>query len=161
MIFYECYADEAFLGFLGFNSRELRGGHSFGRSNVCFKLRKQGNSLGLIDEDPNRTKDAYLKHLSSLQPGYQDQYLIYMSDKKLGNDLIVLRPNLEGLIVRIAKDKKVGLSAFNLPSNEDELHDRLKLQNNLRDRGRMIDFIRSNEDHPAILKLKEFVKFRK
>jgi hypothetical protein len=158
MIFYECYADQALLVFLGFNSRDLKGGHSFGRSNVCSKLKKLGNSVGMIDEDPNSTQDAYLKYLSSLRTDYEDQYLIHITDKKLGNKLIVLRPNLEWLLLKIARDKKVDLSTFNLSNSEGEIHDRLRLQNNTRERSRMVEFVRAHEDHRAITKLKEFAK---
>ncbi|MFN9330883.1 MAG: hypothetical protein ACK576_16540 [Cyclobacteriaceae bacterium] len=112
----------------------------------------------MIDEDPNSTQDAYLKYLSSLRTDYEDQYLIHITDKKLGNKLVVLRPNLEGLLLKIARDKKVDLSTFNLSNSEGEIHDRLRLQNHTRERSRMVEFVRAHEDHRAITKLKEFAK---
>lgn len=158
MIFFECYADEALLRFVGFSSRELKGGHSFGRSNVCLKLKKTGRSVGLIDEDPNATQDAYLKQLYLLRPNYVDSYLIHIVDEALENRLLILRPNLEGFIVKIARERKIDLKDFNLSDNVRELHDWLRLQNNATGRGHLIKFVQAHQDHSAIKKLKQFIK---
>lgn len=135
MTYFECYADECLLKCLGFNSKELRGGHSFGRSKVCRKLSKTSNSWGLIDEDPNASRDSYLKHLFSLNPIYEDVQLLCSKDKKRNNKIIVLRPNLEAWTLKLAMEEGVDLAKeYGLPSDWKGLHEVLGLQKNFQKR---------------------------
>ncbi len=159
MIFFECYADESMLRYLGFAVSKLKGGHSFGRSNVSKKLFKETQSMGLIDEDPGRAQDPYLKYLFSLNPVYTDQYMICMVDNIRKNKIIALRPDLEGFTLRLAKDRKIDLKGYALPNDAHALHDVLTLQKNPEKRKKkLIQFFTDNSDHRAILKLKDLVK---
>jgi hypothetical protein len=157
MIFFECYADESLLRVIGMDGKSLRGGHSFGRSNVSRKLRKWPNSLALIDEDPNAAKDSFLKDLYSLVAIYSDDYIQVLFHKAGNSKVIVLRPDLEGFAIRLAKDKGIDLKEkYKLSMNKSELHDLLRIEKNSTARKKFAEFIKEVSDHKAILKIKEF-----
>lgn len=158
MTYYECYPDESFLKCLGFTSKELMGGHSFGRSNVCGKLKKVTNSLGLVDEDPFRSQDSHLKYLLSLKPVYDDNYLRCVKDSGRNNKLIVLKPDLEAFAIKLANDRQVNLVAYGLTSDYKKLHEILTLKDNRKQREKFMEFIADVSDHKAIVKLKELIK---
>lgn len=157
MTFFECYADEILLKHLGFSKRNTE--HSFGRSSVCFKLSKSSSSIGLIDEDPNSPKEPYLKYLYTLQPAYEDEYLICFNDKKQVNKLIVIRPNLEEWSLRLARDKQIDLvKQYNLSNNVKKLHEDLMLSKNLKKFQSFGKFLSDISDHTALVKIKELIK---
>ena len=158
MIFFECYPDESLLRFLGFTTDRLKGGHSFGKSNVSKKLQNATQSMGLIDEDPGRTQDPYLRYLLSLNPVYSDQYLGCFMDVSRSNKLVVLKPDLEGFTLRLAKDLKIDLINYSLSNNVNDLHDILTLRRNYQKREKFIQFFADNANHWVLLKLKEIVK---
>lgn len=129
MTYFECYADEAFLTMLEISKKESE--HSVGRSKVCFKLNKDSNSLGLVDEDPHAAQEPYLKYMFSLQASYIDENVILITDKKLNNRLIVLKPDLERFSLKIAKDKGIDLrKRNNLSTGFKSLHNELMLNRN-------------------------------
>jgi hypothetical protein len=159
MIFYECYADESLLRFLGFDSRKLKGGHSFGRRAVSKKLQKNHNCWALVDEDPEKAKDDYLREIFR-NSFYEDANLLVSRDTQRGHKIIILRPDLENWVIRLARDSKVSLnnSKYNLSSNADQLHSQLSLRNNVRERGRFKEFMEEISTHKTIVKLKELIK---
>ena len=160
MTYFECYADESFLRFLGLNRKELSGGHSNGRSNVSRKLRKaEGVGVtGFIDEDPGAPKESYLSYLFSLAPNYSDSHIIHILDVNTKNELIVIRPDLEGLAISIAKDRKIDLSReYGLSMNRGDLHDMLRIERNISKRKKLIDFFSEVSTHSTIIKLKELI----
>lgn len=160
MTFFECYADEALLRFFGFSSKQLSGGHSFGRSNVSRKLRKVADSIGVVDEDPGAAQDDYLKYLMTLPPIHKDSYLISSKDSKANNILVVMRPNLEAWAIKLAHERGIDLSnaKYGLSMDVSKLHEILMLQKNSKKRYKFIEFISDISDHKAIVKLKELLK---
>ncbi len=159
MMYFECYADESFLRFLGVTSKELSGGHSNGRSNVSRKLKKSVNAIGFIDEDPGAAKDDYLKYLFSLNPGYSDKHLFCVTDPQTNNHLIVIKPDLEVLTINLARERNIDLfTEFGLSMNREALHDMLRIERNLSKRRRMIDFFSTISNHSTLIKLKELIK---
>jgi hypothetical protein len=157
MIFFECYADESLLRYIGFTSGNLKGGHSNGRSKVSSKLKNSVSKIALIDEDPGAPKDPYLDYLFSLEPTYSDRYCISIIDLNTNNKLIVLRPNLETWSVNIARDKKIDLEDYGLVNDGKNLHKILRIERNERKRKKFIEFISDAASHPAIIKLKELM----
>jgi hypothetical protein len=156
MTFFECYADEILLRILGFSKKNIE--HSFGRSRVCSKLSKTTDAIGLIDEDPNTAREPYLKYLFSTIPAFEDDYLIYLQDKKLANRLIVVRPDLENWALKLARDQKIDLQKkYGLSNNVKELKELMLLKN-----GKKLEafeeFLRDVSDHKAIEKIKELIK---
>lgn len=158
MTYFECYPDESFLKGLGVTPKELRGGHSFGRSNVSGKLKKVADSLGLVDEDPFRSQDSHLKYLLSLKPVYDDDHFRCVKDTQRNNKLIVLKPDLEGFAIKLAKEKKVDLTAYGLATDRKKLHEILTLKENTKKREKFIEFINDVSDHKSIVRIKEFIK---
>lgn len=143
MTYFECYADEALLRSLGRSSRDLSGGHSQGRSRVCAKLSRASGAFGLVDEDPGSARDPYLTYLYSLLPTHEDSNMILFEDKKANNRLLVLRPTLEHVVVKIADDCKLDLGSekYRLSMKARRLHDILSPKHNSRERNRLIDFL--------------------
>lgn len=159
MTFFESHADETLLRQVGLQSKELKGGHSQGRSKVCGKLSKSKESFGLIDEDPGSAHDPYLAALHKIKPAYQDTNIILIEDIKRGNKLAIIRPNLEGWVVKIAKDKKVDLDKnYALSMKQKVLHDFLTPKENLSERKKLNNFLKYVSDHKSIVKLKGFIK---
>lgn len=159
MNFFECYADETLLKQVGLLSKVLKGGHSQGRSKVCGRLSKSMESFGLIDEDPGSARDSYLEALLKVKPTYQDSNIILIVDINRGNKLAIIRPNLEGWIVKIAKDRKVALDrSYALSMKPKELHDFLTPKGNISERKKLNKFLENVSDHKSIVKLKGFIK---
>lgn len=157
MIYFECYADESLLRSLGFTARDLSGGHSHSRSKVSSKLSKSTNSVGLVDEDPMSPRDSYLTDLFSRVPLYEDANLFAFGDLRKNNKLVVLRPNLESWVIRIARDQKVSLREYMLADTEDSLHDMLAPKTNTTKRQQLVSFISDNIEHRSIAKLKQIL----
>jgi hypothetical protein len=158
MIYYECHADRAFLEALGFNSSELNKNHRFGRSRVLATIQEKENIDALVDEDPFKARNEFLKKLLSENIIYEDKTLIYCRDKN-GNKIVILRPDLEHFSLAVAKELKIDLSKeFNLPANFDDLHDLLRVEKNSNARLRFSDFIRKASIHSSIKRIKEIFK---
>ena len=159
MTFFECYADESLLKSFGLTSKELTGGHSFGRSKVSQRLKRSSDSVGLIDEDPGASRDQYLNHLFQLKPDYQDNNLTCISDRKLRNRLIVIRPNLESWTVKLAIEKNLDLAnLYGLSMQPSKLHEILAPKENSKARDNLKQFINDVSSHQSIIKLREFLK---
>jgi hypothetical protein len=158
MIFYECFADRTLLECLGVKSGSLKGGHSTGRSRVSAKLQKLGGSLGLIDEDPGASMDSYLRSISVRPPLYDDKFFSCIDDHKLNNRILILKPNLEALLIKVASDLKIDLrKQYGLPDKEQYLHDVLRIEANHFERSKLSRFVMDNMNHPSFRKLIEFL----
>ena len=62
MIYVECDTDVALVKNLDIPKKEII--HAGNKGNVCNRLRKTKNSIGLIDEDPQSGQPRYIKNLS-------------------------------------------------------------------------------------------------
>ena len=158
MIYFECYSDQAFLRSLDFSRKDID--HSFSKGNVCNKLQKTTDSVGLTDEDPTETQPRYISLL--MQSGtkiYEDQYLVFLKDQVKRNKLILVRPNIEAWALRIAKDLKLDLSsvAFQLSNNESELHEILGFSRNHKKLENFSAFFKKASTHSSISKIKDFI----
>lgn len=157
MTYFECYADEVVLRAVGFSSKDLE--HSFGRSKVCHKLSKDANSIGFVDEDPNKAQDPYMRYLFTLPPIYRDEHLLCFTDIKSKNKLLVVRPNLEGWIIKLVTERKIDLKRdYGLPKDWKELHDVLMLNRNIRKREIFKNLVEELLNHSSMIKLKELVQ---
>lgn len=158
MTFFECFADESFLKHLGLTSKELSGGHSAGRSNVSKKMQKFPGVLGVIDEDPGAARDPYLKKILSLKPLYSDDYFQFFRENQ-GNRLLVIRPDLESLTIKLAEERNIDLSAkYSLSMDRTTLHTLLRIEKNFTKRQKFVEFLKDISDHNTLLKLKKVIK---
>ncbi|MEM4402661.1 MAG: hypothetical protein QXD90_00025 [Candidatus Nitrosocaldus sp.] len=117
-ILVECYADELFIrALLGNKDRDARIIHSVGRSRIIKKIHACSENIkAVIDEDPNSYKD---RRLNSYQMLLNNNYIIVYKTKN--SILVVLRPDLEGFLLRLANTLNINVKKFGLPSNA-ELH---------------------------------------
>lgn len=117
MIYLECNADEALVQACGVPKKVIK--HIFSKGNVCKRLQKNKNVIGLVDEDPESTQPNYIGKLL-LQSHEHNIKLFY--EKKSGNVLIVLCPRLEEWILKAAKEARIQVKNFGLPDHANELH---------------------------------------
>jgi hypothetical protein len=118
IIHLECKPDETFAQSIGFTRKEII--HNQGRSRVCKNLEKGNNIYGIVDEDPGSEKPTYI---SELPPPQAKHHTLFYDDKARSNKLLMLRPNLEGWIIKIAKESGINMKDYGLPDTEKELHD--------------------------------------
>lgn len=117
MIFLECNADKTLLTSLGIQSQEIC--HVFSKGNVCNRLRKTKNCLGLVDEDPGSGQPQYMGTLTLVS---HNNAVKLLSEENNQNKLVVLCPRLEDWIVEAAKQAEVDLASYHLPENGNGLH---------------------------------------
>lgn len=144
MIFVECNADKTLLTALGIQPQEIC--HVFSKGNVCNRLRKNKNCIGLVDEDPDSGQPQYLGTLSLVS---DNNAVKVLNDQHNQNYLIVLCPRLEDWIVAAAKQANVDLAVHNLPANGNALHkvvnvkltDFEKLINDMKEISQMLKYL--------------------
>ena len=113
----ECEPDEVLVRSLGVPKKKIRHVHSKG--NVCRRLLKNKNSVGVVDEDPESVQPRYIQKLELISQEYGIRLL---RDRGAGNHIIVLSPTLEGWLIKAAQDAGLELSRYGLPSTPEELH---------------------------------------
>ena len=117
IIYVECKPDFKLVEVLGIPKKKIK--HVAGKGNVCRVLKKKGNSVGMVDEDPDCPQPSYLKDLQMVE----ESHGINLSDNRSHNLLILLCPNLEAWILEAAKEAGVDVCNYNLPNNASELHE--------------------------------------
>jgi Txe/YoeB family toxin of Txe-Axe toxin-antitoxin module len=158
MIYLECYADEAFVKTLGIGSKEIK--HAFNKGEVCNMLRKVTGSVGLVDEDPFSGKPSYERHMLGFKV-FEDEKIILCEDKKTNNKLVIIRPTLEGFVIKIAKENEIDITQKykRLSANRKGLHDDLTFKRN---KQKFEDFsmliLELLVKDKTLLRLKNFIK---
>lgn len=117
MYYVECNPDKALLCTLGISRKQVI--HSYGKGNVCRRLQKTANAIGLVDEDPKSARPSYIKTLKLIDT--KDEIKLYF-DSKTDNRLILLCPRLEEWIVLAARNANEDITRYGLPDNANELH---------------------------------------
>jgi len=123
MIYVECKPDAHLVQTLsGLGKKKVR--HESNKSEICKRLEKEREVAALIDEDPQSPKESYLRTLETNPKllRISKYHLKIFADKK-DNTVIVLSPRLEGWILKIARANKVDPKNFDLPDNENRLHE--------------------------------------
>ena len=155
MIYLECYADEALVKCFGATSKMIK--HAFSKGEVCNMLRKATNSVGVVDEDPYAGKSSYEKFMLH-HIIHEDYKIILCEDKKSGNKLALIRPRLEELIIKTAKENKINIEDYSLSSTPKRLHDELTFRRNqqkFKDLNRLLSDLLKREK--ALIELKKFI----
>ena len=117
MYYVECNPDKALLCTLGISKKQVI--HSFGKGNVCNRLKKTSNAIGLVDEDPKSAQPSYIKTLELVDT--KDEIKLYF-DSKTDNRLIMLCPRLEDWIVFAVRSANKDIMKYGLPDNANALH---------------------------------------
>ena len=102
MIYLECNSDRALVSALGIPKREMIHAHSKG--NLCNRLAKSRDCIGLVDEDPESRQPTYIGKLHT-QGRWDDVVLLH--DKLSNNNLVMLCPRLEEWVLKAAKEAGV------------------------------------------------------
>lgn len=137
MIYVECNADQTLVETL-VQSKKLIS-HSFGKGNVCNRLKKNTNSIGLVDEDPSCAQPGYIKKLEWIS---EKNGLKIYKDKNSNNTLIMLCPRLEEWILKASEEAKKDVSDYGLPKDANSLHKRLSIRKDRQKFRSLIDVVR-------------------
>ncbi len=117
MILVECKPDETLLRVLGVPRKEIR--HCRGKSVVCNEVRRAGNTLGLVDEDPGRPPERVLR---AHRPEEKAEQGLTVFQVGTGGEIIVLCPRLEEWVLDAAREVGLEPKQFGLPDSGGELH---------------------------------------
>lgn len=122
MIYTECKPDSTLVRILGIPKKQII--HQQGKPEVCKQLAKRENWIGLVDEDPFSVQPTYLQKLEETE-NLSNYGFRVLKDAAKNNDLIILSPTLEGWILKAAKEAKVDIKRYNLPNDEEKLHEEI------------------------------------
>lgn len=131
MLFVECKPDyELVISLASVPIKKVE--HAGNKSGVLKKLvRRRGtpnyeNSIGMIDEDPLSTQPPDLEKFREIE--YLERYKIRILHYRwLNNRLLVLCPKLEEWIVEAAREARINLNDYGLPSDPRKLHEVINL----------------------------------
>ncbi len=135
----ECYADELFLcSLLQISPKDVI--HSYGRSRIIKLIDRTRDDSGniykaLIDEDPHSIPD---RRLNSYQVIKINEY-IKIYDVR-GSTIVVLRPDLEGFLLKAAEIAGINLNNYNIPNDSRRLHSKISTEH-VKKNERFRDFI--------------------
>lgn len=123
MIFVECKPDVILVKTLtNLPKRRIR--HAGNKIAVCHQI--EFNDFdhvckGMVDEDPDSIPTIN-EDIWSLSEDLTHYKLKIMSDNR-GNSLVILDPNIEGWILRVARIENINIQRlYNLPNNPRSLH---------------------------------------
>lgn len=127
MFVVECTPDATLVSSLA-SVGKRRVDHAGNKSRVLRKLmRNYKNSIGIIDQDPNRTQPPDIQRFRQLESLERDKLKILHHTRR-NNRLIVICPRLEEWTVAAAREANVDLRRYNLPNDPTELHERINIR---------------------------------
>ena len=143
MIFVECNPDEVLvIALTGIRRRDLR--HELkGKGEICNRLRKVSDCVGLLDEDPGSGQPAYLRE-ASLEEDNTELGLRILRHEGTENRLILLCPRLEEWVLAAAKGAGVDVRQYGLPNDPHQLRRQINL--NLGKFGDLVEALRKDSD---------------
>ena len=121
-ILVECKPDYCLVKILtGVSKKHID--HAGNNVKIIKKLLKTKNAIGLIDEDPGKSKPKDFRKFSLSKDFYEYGFSIYKpNNPKNKNLLIILKPRLEEWFLRISKKNKLCLEDYGLSQNPNRLH---------------------------------------
>jgi len=126
VIFIECNPDKYLVRQLvrGKQQRKKKIEHGGGKSKVLDLLEKRkGRIVGVVDEDPNRTKHPPKKRKEYITKDSKDSIKLLRKRDDSSKSLIELSPDLEGWLINRAKENGINLEDYGLPDNRKKMHD--------------------------------------
>ncbi len=121
MIYIECNPDLALVKSL-INVPRRGIVHEYkGKEEICKRLRKQDDSIGLIDEDPLSTQPSYVKE-AGLEGDHSEHDLKLLYHRASNNYLVVLCPRLEEWVLKAARETGIDVRKYDLPNDAARLH---------------------------------------
>ncbi|MFV2014952.1 MAG: hypothetical protein ACC656_05970 [Candidatus Heimdallarchaeota archaeon] len=150
MIFVECYNDIDLLLALNLTRNDIN--HSGNNSSVLIDMnRHNGQTLSIIDEDPNSIPIPQLYDFELVEESFQLKLLNHksMDDHKL----IIIPENLELWIQKLARQENIELSSFGLLTQRGKMKKRYTRVR----RSRLFELFISNRDNNSLKQLIEWV----
>ena len=117
MIAVECFPDELLVRSLGIPVAKVR--HSRGSGNVLNDLLHGHAALGMIDEDPGKTRPADISRF--VEQERQGSVVLMTSGKVAGGRLVMICPRLEEWLLARAKAAGVNPGDYGLPDTTKAL----------------------------------------
>ena len=121
MIFVECNPDRLLVSRLtGLPRREIV--HELkGKYEICKRLSAELGRSALLDEDPTAEQPRYLRAVPVV--GELDNVALrVLNDEQRGNRVVILRPRLEEWILGAAREGRLDVSIYKLPTTANQLH---------------------------------------
>jgi hypothetical protein len=119
VVFVECNPDKLLLQKMGVPKRKIL--HAGSKSEVCKRLGKSVNSIGVVDEDPFSIQPPYIKKLKTIENS-QKLGIRVLLDETNNNLVIILSPRLEEWIIGASKEVKISMNRYGLPKDGNKLH---------------------------------------
>lgn len=125
MIFIECNPDKFLVRQLIRGKQQRKKiKHGGGKSGVLDLLEAgKGRIVGVVDEDPNRTKNPPKKRKEYIRKDSKDSIKLLRNRDDSSKSLIELSPDLEGWLINRAKENGINLEDYGLPDNRKKMHD--------------------------------------
>ncbi len=118
----ECYADTAFIEFLGFKNPN----HKHGKGDVLGRMSGKYKNLmmiGLVDKDPHKSSPKELDKFKVIKT--IDDITLLQNHENKGHYIISIHPAFERWILKIADESGISLSDFGLPTELKELKNKV------------------------------------
>lgn len=95
--------------------------HSGGKTRVLLDLlEKYTDSKGLIDEDPGSSQLTSIKKFDIIKNYHNERLMLLYNDER-NNQVIVVRPRLEGWVLRASRLSRINPADYGLPTDEASL----------------------------------------
>lgn len=146
MIIVECNPDELLVKKLIPEISKEEYSHGGNKTGVIKRLIKRNAGegfVGIIDKDPGDSPPGYFSEYKLVEEIEKYDIELYETSNK--TKLIVLYPNLEGWIIKAAHFSHILLKDFNLPDDEDELHEIINA--NLKEFEKLVDRLKNENKY--------------
>ncbi|MFQ5891233.1 MAG: hypothetical protein ACE5HW_00375 [Candidatus Methanofastidiosia archaeon] len=154
MIYVECKPDFTLVNSItDIPKREII--HAGNKSELCKKLEKEKNCMGLVDEDPWSGQPSYIKRMRK-KDGLSRYELKVLHDNSRDNNLVVICPRLEEWILRTAKEAGIDVRRYNLPNNDRKFREIINIKIDNFER-----LIGDLKDHNKLKTLRKLLERRK
>lgn len=141
MILVECNPDEYIISTLGFNSKKIK--HQQGKGKVLLGLKKEKGTIGMIDEDPGKSRVPLIEEFEIKEEGERTSLLEHRVN---GAHLIVIKPDLETWLLEIARANHIKPSEYGLPGDPNRLHSIIHPERNAKYRKMVEKLIELDEE---------------
>jgi hypothetical protein len=149
VIYVECKPDSILVkSLIKISKKEII--HAGNKPEICKKLEKQENCIGLVDEDPNSPQPPYVKRMKA--EILSEHGLKILHDKKC-NRLVFLCPRLEEWLLEAVKQANMQIGNYGLPNDGIKLHQIINININKLER-----LIRDLENCDRMKNLKKFLQ---
>ena len=148
MIYVECRSDVALVrGVTGVSRRGV--GHEGGKGEVCNRLRKKNDCIGMVDEDPASGQSAYIRE-ARLEQELPEHGIRVLHHDATRNRIILLCPRLEEWILDAAHAAGVSVTSYGLPNDARRLHGEINI--NLARFGNLLEALKGSSGRLKTLK---------